>query len=68
MQGSAIPVPSLPGSTILQAGSTRWIQASDSAMLTIANNQYVVVEFGGSGDPAGDLQDTLAIVSNLTIE
>ena len=57
-----------PGATALQAGSTRWIQASDSAMLTIVNNQYVVVEFGGSGDPAGDLQDTLAIVSNLTIE
>lgn len=57
-----------PGTEVLQAGSSRWLKASDTGMLTIAGDQYVVVEFGGSGDPAGDLQDTLGILANLTVE
>ena len=57
-----------PGAAAVQAGANRWLQVSDTAMLTIANSQYVIVEFGGSGDAAGDLQDTIDIVSQMTIE
>lgn len=56
------------GMTIQEAGSTPWIIASDYALLTIANNQYVVVEFGGSGDAAADLEDTLGILSGMVIK
>ena len=57
-----------PGATVCQAGNTRWLKLGSSYMLTIAKGQYVMTEFGGSGDPDADLEDTLDILSYLTIE
>ena len=57
-----------PGATVHEAGENRWLQVNNGAIITIANSQYVVVKFGGSDDPAADLQDTLDVVSQMTIE
>ena len=57
-----------PGATVYQAGENRWLQLNDWTIFTIANSQYVIARFGGSDDPAADLQDTLDVVSQMTIE
>ena len=51
-----------------QAGNTTWILGNDHLMATIVGGEYVIVEFGGSDDPAADLEDTLALLSHLQFE
>ena len=53
---------------IKKAGDVTWIVANEAMMLTIFKNQYICVEFGGSGDPEGDLADTLDLLADLNLE
>lgn len=55
-------------SALKTAGDTTWVIGNESLMLTIFNNKYIIVEFGGTGDPAGDLEDTLNLMSYLDLE
>lgn len=55
---------------LVKVGDLAWLyfpMGENGRLLTVINGAYVFVDFGGSGDPAGDLEDIKVFLTRLTI-